>query len=420
MATKWPICSKSLSYSKIRTRRKCSRPATSITSRRASPILLAMKARRSPRSSLSASRTRQSLWPLRSSVRRNHRRLQRPKRNRRIHKNLVLLRAWPGVVVLVDQLQRTLAPQVPRQDHHADETAWTIGGSLGEDRVRAALVPGAAGAVAGRMPFGVDADAALDQAADARPLMAMQERAATGRECHAVAAQQQLALRHGLKRCRKFLLRPDIFTNECGAAGAGRCKLKPPAGDAMYARLDQCFVFAVPSLAVADHFALDRHRTMHNENHARSRRQGDFGGATWQHIFVKAENWKHVGLNKSPAGSSRGEKNTASLTPALSAALSPQRERKQTSAKGVNPCLGCHQSFAIPTRSISSLHLRMSARKRALSSSGELALASMPSSAYLDLISGVARISRKWRFNTPTTEAGTPAGAHMAFQDATS
>src|SRR5712671_2416701 len=323
MATKWPICSKSLSYSKIRTRRKCSRPATSITSRRASPILLAMKARRSPRSSLSASRTRQSLWPLRSSVRRNHRRLQRPKRNRRIHKNLVLLRAWPGLVVLVDQLQRTLAPQVPRQDHHADETAWTIGGSLGEDRVRAALVPGAAGAVAGRMPFGVDADAALDQAADARPLMAMQERAATGRECHAVAAQQQLALRHGLKRCRKFLLRPDIFTNERGAAGAGRFKLKPPAGDALCAGLDQCFVFAVPGLAVADRFALDRHRTMHNENHARSRRQGDFGGATWQHIFVKAENWKHVGLNKSPAGSSRGEKNTAT-----------------TGSPHPNPCMG--------------------------------------------------------------------------------
>ena len=42
--------------------------------------------------------------------------------------------------------------------------------------------------------MGVDADAALDQAADARPLMTVQERAAARRKRDAVAAQQQLAL----------------------------------------------------------------------------------------------------------------------------------------------------------------------------------------------------------------------------------
>ena len=52
-----------------------------------------------------------------------------------------------------------------------------------EHRIGAGLVPGAAGAVARRMALGVDADAAIDQAAQPRPPMLVQERAAAGREC---------------------------------------------------------------------------------------------------------------------------------------------------------------------------------------------------------------------------------------------
>jgi len=43
--------------------------------------------------------------------------------------------------------------------------------------------------------MGVDADAALDHAADARPLVAVLIGAAAGRKGHAVAAHQQLAFR---------------------------------------------------------------------------------------------------------------------------------------------------------------------------------------------------------------------------------
>src|SRR5206468_6421472 len=94
-----------------------------------------------------------------------------------------------------------------RQDHHADEAAPPVGGRLREYRVGSALEPGGARPVARRMAERVDADAALDQAADAWSLVPMQIGAAAGRERHAVAPQQQLAFGQGCEVSRELLTR---------------------------------------------------------------------------------------------------------------------------------------------------------------------------------------------------------------------
>ena len=69
-----------------------------------------------------------------------------------------------------------------------------------EHTVGSALVPRAAGAIAGRAAVGVDPDTALDQTADARSLMPVQIGAAAGWERDAVAAQKKGALRQRLER----------------------------------------------------------------------------------------------------------------------------------------------------------------------------------------------------------------------------
>jgi hypothetical protein len=100
-------------------------------------------------------------------------------------------------------LQRAFAEQRARQDHHADEAARAIGG-LREHGLGPALVPGAAGAVRGRAARRVDADAAFEQAADARPLMGVPIGATASRERDAVAAQQQFARGQSVERYGKF------------------------------------------------------------------------------------------------------------------------------------------------------------------------------------------------------------------------
>src|SRR6266566_10168518 len=107
--------------------------------------------------------------------------------DRSVGEDLVLLRARLLRIGRIDELQRAFAKERARQDHHADEAAGPIGG-LREHRLGPALVPGAARTVGGRAAGRVDADAALDQAADARPLMAVGKGAAAGRERDAVAA----------------------------------------------------------------------------------------------------------------------------------------------------------------------------------------------------------------------------------------
>ena len=68
-----------------------------------------------------------------------------------------------------------LLPAVARQDHDADEAAPFVGSRLREHRVGPGLVPGAARTIRRRAAVRVDADAALDQAADARALMAVRK-----------------------------------------------------------------------------------------------------------------------------------------------------------------------------------------------------------------------------------------------------
>ena len=70
--------------------------------------------------------------------------------------------------------------------------------------------------------MGVDADAALDQAADAGPLMAVQIGAAAGREADAVGAQQEIA---GRQACRAARTASRASVTPAAAASArGRAR----------------------------------------------------------------------------------------------------------------------------------------------------------------------------------------------------
>ena len=73
--------------------------------------------------------------------------------------------------------------------------------------------------------MGVDTDAALDQAANAWSLMAMQVSAAAGRKGDAVAAHQQLAFRQGLKICSQLLMRIHAWRAGGGAALGRRARV---------------------------------------------------------------------------------------------------------------------------------------------------------------------------------------------------
>src|SRR5205814_10656200 len=110
------------------------------------------------------------------------------KSDRRVDEDLVLLRARLALVLVFDELKRAFAQERTRQNHCADEAAWPVGGSLRKHRIGSALVPGRARAVARRMALRIDADAAFDQATDARALVPMQIGAAAGRKRHTVAA----------------------------------------------------------------------------------------------------------------------------------------------------------------------------------------------------------------------------------------
>src|SRR5262249_56750662 len=93
---------------------------------------------------------------------------------------------------------------------------------------------------------GVDADAALDEAADARPLMAVRMGAATGRERDAVAAQEKLARRQGVERRGQLLPR-----GHAGRSASGRrSKVEAPAGRARRGGVNRRRAFAGPGLSV--------------------------------------------------------------------------------------------------------------------------------------------------------------------------
>ena len=74
------------------------------------------------------------------------------KTDRCVGEPLVGLRLGPRLVVGIEIFDRAFAEKRARQDHHADEAGRTIVRGLRKDRIRSGLIPGAAGAVAGRDP----------------------------------------------------------------------------------------------------------------------------------------------------------------------------------------------------------------------------------------------------------------------------
>src|SRR5581483_6047681 len=104
----------------------------------------------------------------------------------------------------------------------------------------------AAGAVRRRAAVGIDADAAFEQAADAGPLMAMQIGAAARRKRHAVATQEQPALRQCFELRAKFFAR----TGKRGCfALAGKLPSPQTRTAASGFECDRCL--AAPCLIVA-------------------------------------------------------------------------------------------------------------------------------------------------------------------------
>src|SRR5215470_12998781 len=97
----------------------------------------------------------------------------RSERYRSVGVDLVLLRFRFRLVLLVDVLDRAFPLKFARQYHHANKAARFVGRGLREYGVRSGFIPRTAGTKRGRAPVRVDANAALDQAADARTLMAM-------------------------------------------------------------------------------------------------------------------------------------------------------------------------------------------------------------------------------------------------------
>src|SRR6185437_16666059 len=188
---------------------------------------------------------------------------------RRVGEDLVLLRLRLRLVVVVDVLNRTLAHERARQDHDADETRRFVGRSLREHRIGAALVPGAARAVAGRSAVRVDADAAVDQAADARALVPMQIGAAAGREGDAVAAHQELAPRQRLEIGGQLLVRDHAWRVRRGGALVAARQFPAPDGDAGLAGLHRHGAFALPGVAARHSLACDGGAAVYHEDEAR-------------------------------------------------------------------------------------------------------------------------------------------------------
>src|SRR5271165_4968967 len=127
--------------------------------------------------------------------------------NRCIGQDFVLLHTGPCLVLFIDILERGFSQQFPRQNHHANESAWSAGAGLRENSIRAALVPRSAGTVGRRGALCVDANAAFDQATNPGPPMPMQKGTAAGGKADAVTAQEQLPIRQCLKLCSELFRR---------------------------------------------------------------------------------------------------------------------------------------------------------------------------------------------------------------------
>ncbi len=127
--------------------------------------------------------------------------------------------------------------------------------------------------------------------------MAVGQGAAAGREGDAVAAQEKLARGQGGEWRGQFFAR-----GHAGRSGSGRrSKVETPAGRAFLARDQRRRAFAVPGLAGVQRAPRNGRAAVHEEDHARRRRQRE-RSAVRQHIFVKREHGRHGAalLNLSP------------------------------------------------------------------------------------------------------------------------
>src|SRR4029077_4182844 len=100
-------------------------------------------------------------------------------RDRHIDEDFVALRLRLGLVLFVQILDRAARQIGHRQDHDTNETRRRIG-RLREYRIGSPFKPGAARSIRRRSALGVDADAAVEEATDAGPLMAVHIGAAAG------------------------------------------------------------------------------------------------------------------------------------------------------------------------------------------------------------------------------------------------
>ncbi len=208
--------------------------------------------------------------------------------------------------------------------------------------------------------MGVDADAALDQAADARPLVTMQIGAATGRKCDAVTAQQQLALRQRVEHGGQQQARRDAASGRRAIPRARSDEFEAPAGRAVLARRKCDGPLAMPGFAVAERIRPPRRRTHAPQRSCAASRRAARHRRRWRGCLRTAAEW-------------------------------------QT----------CY-CFGMPAFSITAAHFVMSPFRRAISSSGELALASTPRSRYRDFTSGMTRISCIALFKVLMMSGGVP------------
>src|SRR6185369_14853111 len=171
--------------------------------------------------------------------------------NRSVGVNLVLLRLRFRLVLLVDVLNRAFPLKFAWQYHHANKAARFVGRRLREHGVRSGFIPRTARTKRGRAPVRVDPNAALDQAADAGALMAMQVSAAAGRKGDAVAAHQQIAFRQRLQKSGQLLVSDHAGRVGCCAALIAAREFPAPACDSGCAGLDLDCRITLPRFALA-------------------------------------------------------------------------------------------------------------------------------------------------------------------------
>src|SRR5207302_1344859 len=117
-----------------------------------------------------------------------------------------------------------------------------------------AFIPCAAGAIGRRRAMRVDANAAFEQASDARSLMPVQMSTAAGGKGDAVAAQEELAIRQCSKGHGQLLPRAHArqrIRQVAMRVGRSWRELPSPNARAPVAGKERERAFAVPRLAVA-------------------------------------------------------------------------------------------------------------------------------------------------------------------------